>query len=130
MTTEQMLDERYGRATSGRKRLGLGIAIALGAVATLLLGWAVYNSSVDSVDSDSTGFEVIDEHTVTLRFQVTAVPGRDISCVIEAQDEDFGIVGWRVVSFAGSDATSREFEESIPTTALATTGFVNSCWVS
>ncbi|MGZ0710395.1 DUF4307 domain-containing protein (plasmid) [Coraliomargarita sp. W4R53] len=130
MTNQQMLDERYGRSTPLRQRITIAIAIVVGAVAVVALGWMVVAGTADAADADATGFEVVDEHSVTLRFQVTVAPGKDVVCAIEAQDEDFGVVGWRVVSITASDSASREFSETIPTTALATTGFVNSCWVS
>ena len=47
-----------------------------------------------------------------------------------ALDEDFGIVGWRVVEYPGSVETTRAFVETIPTVAQATTGTVKACWVT
>ncbi|WP_127475798.1 DUF4307 domain-containing protein [Microbacterium sulfonylureivorans] len=130
MTTQQMLDERYGRTRSPRRRWVIGVAIALGAAVVALFGWFTVSDSLNAVDADATGFEVIDGHSVALTFQVTAPPGRPIACAIEAQDEEHGVVGWRVVEIPASDSHSRAFREVIPTTAEATTGFVNSCWVS
>jgi len=129
MTTQDMLDERYGRVRSPRRRWAIGLAIA-GAVAVVgLFGWFTVSDSLDAVDADTTGFEVVDEHSVTLSFQITAPPGRSIACAIEAQDVEHGVVGWRVVEYPVSDLHARAFREVIPTTAAATTGFVQSCWV-
>jgi Domain of unknown function (DUF4307) len=129
MTTQDMLDERYGRRRSPGRRwlIGIGVLFAIGIVA--LFGWFTVQGSLDTVDADTTGFEVVDEHAVELAFQITAPPGRAVACAIEAQDEDHGVVGWRVVEVEASDLRSRALREVIPTTALATTGFVNSCWV-
>ena len=129
MTTQQMLDERYGR-TSGRRRWGLWLAIALGAVAAVLLAWMTIASSAEAADADTTGFQLVDERTVEVSFQFTAPPGRSVACAVEAQDEDHGTVGWKVVEFEASEAHGRAFRATIPTTAAAATGFVNSCWVS
>ncbi len=130
MTTQDMLDDRYGRRRSpGRRWLVLaGILAAIAAVGWF--GWTTVQSSLGSVDADTTSFEVIDEHTVMLGFQITAPAGRSVACAIEAQDEDHGIVGWRVVEIPASPQHARAFREAIPTTAEATTGFVNSCWVT
>jgi hypothetical protein len=130
MTTQQMLDERYGRATPLRRRVGLGIAIALGALLAIMVGTFVVMGTIDDVDADASGFAVVDEHTVTVRYQVTTEPGRDVVCALEAQDTQHGVVGWRVVELPAGDSPTREFEHTIPTTAEATTGFVNACWVS
>ncbi|MDY0911067.1 DUF4307 domain-containing protein [Microbacterium sp. CFBP9034] len=130
MTTQDMLDERYGRVRSPRRRWTIGIAIAVAALIVALFAWFAVSDSLDAVDADTTGFEVVDGHSVTLSFQVSAPPGRSIACAIEAQDEEHGVVGWRVVEYAASDLPAQAFREEIPTVAAATTGFVNSCWVT
>ncbi|MHC2999399.1 DUF4307 domain-containing protein [Microbacterium sp. HJ5] len=130
MTTQDMLDERYGRTRSPARRWIVGVAIAIAAAVVGLFAWFAVSSSLDSVDADTTGFEVVDARSVVLGFQVTAPTGRDIACAIEAQDEEHGVVGWRVVELPASEEHSRAFREEIRTTALATTGFVNSCWVT
>lgn len=130
MTTPEMLDERYGRRRSPARRWLIGGAVALAVGVVGLFGWFTVQGSLDSVDSDTTSFEVADEHSVTLGFQITAPPGAAVACAIEAQDQEHGVVGWRVVELPASELHARAFRERIPTTALATTGFVNSCWVT
>jgi hypothetical protein len=129
-TTQDMLDERYGRARSGSRRWGLIAFVAVAAVAVGLFGWMTFANSADAATAEVTGFEVVDQHSVSLRFQVSAPVGRSIACAIEAQDEEHGVVGWRVVEYPGSDLHIRAFHETLPTTAGATTGLVNSCWVT
>jgi hypothetical protein len=131
MTTQEMLDERYGRRRSRRRRV-LGWMV-VGAVASALvvgLGWATVARSLAAVDVDDTGYAVADRRTVTVSFQFSAPPGVTIACALEAQDEDHGIVGWRIVQYPPSEARAQSFTETIPTVALATTGLVNSCWVA
>lgn len=130
MTTQDMLDERYGRTRSPRRRWAIGAAAAVGAIVVGLFVWTTVSSSLDAVDVDTTGFEIVDEHSVVLSFQVTAPVGRAVACAIEAQDEEHGVVGWRVVELPASQEHAQAFRETIPTTAPATTGFVNSCWVT
>lgn len=130
MTTQQMLDERYGRTRSGGRRWGLWIAIALGVVAAGLIGWMTVASSATAVDADTTGFRLVDDRTVEITFQFTSPPGSSVACALEAQDEEHGTVGWKVVEYDASEDHGQAFRELIPTTAAATTGFVNNCWVS
>jgi hypothetical protein len=128
VTTALQLDERYGRTRRGRWPWILG-----GAVALLLVGalaWSTVSQSLSSVDADDLGFELVDEHAVDLRFQVTGVQGKDVVCVLEALDEEFGVVGWKVVEIPAGDAHSLTRAERIPTVAEATTGLVNTCWVA
>jgi len=129
--TQTMLDERYGRTRSKRARLvGWSVvgAIALGGVG--YLAWTTIASSAESVDAVDTSFQLDGERSVTIGFQITANPGTPVTCVLEADDEEHGIVGWRVVQYPPSSEHTRALTETIPTVAAATTGLVNSCWVA
>lgn len=131
MTTQEMLDERYGRRRSRRRRVaGWTLVAAVAGALVLGLGWTTVARSLNSVDVDDTGYTVVDEHTVSVSFQVTVSPGAAIACALEAQDAEHGVVGWRIVQYPPSDAHGRSFTETIPTVAAATTGLVNSCWVA
>ena len=127
MTTREELDERYGRTRRRRAPWIVGGIVAVLAVATL--GWSTVSQSMSSVDADDLGFEVVDEHTVTVDFQVSGVQGNDVFCVIEALDEEFGVVGWKIVEVSAGDSHSRSISATVPTVAAATTGLVNTCWV-
>ncbi|MEI3847286.1 MULTISPECIES: DUF4307 domain-containing protein [unclassified Microbacterium] len=129
MTTQDMLDERYGRRRSPARRWIIGAGVALAAAAVALFGWTTVQGTLAAVDADTTSFEIADGHSVTLGFQISAPVGAAVACALEAQDEEHGVVGWRVVELPASDLPARAFREVIPTTAPATTGFVNSCWV-
>ena len=128
--TQDMLDERYGRGRSPGRRWAIIVGATVAIVAVGLFGWMTFVNAASAVDADTTGFEVIDEHSVALSFQISAPLGRSVACAIEAQDEEHGVVGWRIVEYPGSDLHSRALREVIPTTAEATTGLVNSCWVT
>ena len=128
MTTAQQLDERYGR--TGRRRTPWIIG---GAVALLVVGafsWMTVAQSMGSVDADDLGFELVDEHSVNVSFQVTGVQGKNVVCALEALDEEFGVVGWKIVEIEAGDSHSQARSVSIPTVAAATTGLVNTCWVA
>lgn len=131
MTTQQMLDKRYGRDHAGQSRIiawavGGGIAVAV----VLLFAWMTLSDSANGVEVDSTSLSVDNPREMTLTFQVTAPPGSTLACAIEAQDEQHAIVGWRIAKYPASDARTRAFTESVPIIAPATTGLVNSCWVT
>lgn len=124
------LDDRYGRRRRGARARGAWIAMAVLVLALVgYFGWSTVAQSIDAVDVDNTAFQLIDPHTVSVEFQVTLRPGAAVTCAIEAQDTDHGIVGWRVVQYPADDAHSRRFTETIPTVAEATTGLATSCWI-
>ena len=128
MTTALELDERYGRGRRTRTSWIIGGAIAL--VVVIVASWMTIAQSVNSVDADDLSFELVDEHTVTVRFQVTAPQGRDLACAVEALDEEFGVVGWKIVEIPASGGHMQQLTATVPTVAEATTGLVNSCWVA
>lgn len=128
MTTAQQLDDRYGRTR--RRRWPWIALIAVAAALVVALGWSIVAQQMNAVDSDDLGFELVDERSVDVRFQITGVQGKDVACVVEALDEEFGVVGWKVVEIPAGDAHSQALSVTVPTVSAATTGLVNSCWVA
>ncbi|HAQ59136.1 MAG TPA: DUF4307 domain-containing protein [Microbacterium sp.] len=130
MTIQSLLDERYGRS---RRRGRRAVAwTALGTVSVAVVGalaWSTVSNAAASVDSDVLAFSVVDRHSVQVSFQITGNADREVACVIEALDADFGIVGWKVVVYPPRQEQTRAHEVSVPTVGLATTGLVNSCWL-
>jgi hypothetical protein len=47
---------------------------------------------------------------------------------VEALDEEFGVVGWKIVEIPATDTHMQQLSATVPTVAEATTGLVNSCW--
>lgn len=130
MTTQQMLDDRYGRRRSGASRRWLwavGAAALVAAVA--LVAWMSFANPTDAVDAEASGFTIHGARTMSLTYQVTAPAGADVACVLEADDTQHGVVGWRVVRFTTPSAHTQLRTQTIPTVAEATTGLVNTCWV-
>ncbi|MGX5769796.1 DUF4307 domain-containing protein [Microbacterium trichothecenolyticum] len=131
MTTRAELDERYGRAAHPvRNRVFWAIVAASALAAVAALALLTVSGSLDDVGVDETGFVLVDDRTVTVSFQVTPPVGAGFACAVQALDEEFGIVGWRVVEYPASTTITRAFVETIPTVATATTGTVHSCWAT
>lgn len=106
----------------------IGGAIAL--IIVIIAGWMTIAQSMGSVDADDLGYEVVDEHSVTVRFQVTATQNKDLVCAVEALDEEFGVVGWKIVQIPAGDSHMQQLSTTVPTVSEATTGLVNNCWVA
>lgn len=130
MTTQAMLDERYGRARRpGRRRAAWIAVIAVAALVVGWFGWYTLVNPANGVSGDASAFQLA-ERSVTVELQLTAPAGTSVACAIEALDEEYGVVGWKVVEYPASDRHLRAFSETVPTVARATTGLVNACWVT
>lgn len=130
MTMKEALDERYGRGPRPTRRRAFWMSVAVVAVASVAtFSWVTISNALSEVGFDETGYEVLDDRTVTVSFQATPPTRASFACAVQALDEDFGIVGWRVIQCPAFENTTRAFVESIPTVAWATTGTVHSCWV-
>ena len=130
MTTKEALEERYGRGPRPIRRRVSWMTVAVVAVASVAtFSWVTISNALREVGFDETGYEVVDDRTVTVSFQATPPTGTGFACALQALDEDFGIVGWLVIEYPAFEETTQAFVETIPTVARATTGTVHSCWV-
>lgn len=129
MTTAS-LDERYGRTSARGKRRWLIAFIAIGAVIVGTLVWMTLRNSMYSVSVDTLTYDVVDEHRVDVTFQFTSTAGNDVTCALNAPDEDFGVVGYKVVRFHDIASHTMTTTQTIRTDGLATTGTVEGCWIS
>lgn len=129
-TTQQTLDERYGRVRRrGRVRAFWAIVIVAAVGGFGYLAWHTVAGAMSTVDPDDLGFEVRDGSAVTVSFQFRAPDDREVACIVSALDEEFGTVGWKVFEYGPEDGRMQRHTEEVPTLAEATTGLVNSCWV-
>jgi hypothetical protein len=94
VSTQDVLSERYGAPSAGRRRLLL-IATALVAVVFLgWLAWTVVGHTRTEVTSELEGFSVIDDSTVSVVLVVSlADDDVEASCRLRAFAEDHTTVG-------------------------------------
>ncbi|WP_300265572.1 DUF4307 domain-containing protein [Microbacterium sp.] len=128
MTTAAQLDERYGRTRT--KRSTWIIVGTLAIIVIVIAGWFTISQSMGAVNADDLGYEVVDEHSVTVNFQVSGRADSAVVCAIEALDEEFGVVGWKIVEVEPDGTHLQRLSATVPTVSAATTGLVNTCWVA
>lgn len=127
------LDARYGRTRSSRRRTVLLAVVAFAAVAAVVVAWVVWVGLFQpaaSLEAKDTGYTLHDDGTVEVRFEVNAPARTPVTCALQALDEQFGIVGWKVVELPESDERSRSFRESVHTSSDAVTGLLYRCWLT
>lgn len=128
------LDERYGRRPARRRlRIAFGVAagVAVAAVMVAWVWWAGWLSPAAALQHRDLGFAISDDGTeVTVRWSVTTEPGTTVSCALQALDQSFEIVGWKVVDLPASDRRSRSFEDTVRTVEQPVTGLIYRCWLT
>ena len=127
------LDERYGR-TPGLSRRRRTLAIVVGGTFALVFGawlvWAGLLGDSAVIEFRDVGHEIVDDSLVTVTWQVTVEPNTPVGCAVEALNESFSVVGWKVVDLAASTERTRTFTEEVRTSELAVTGLIYRCWLA
>jgi hypothetical protein len=133
VTVNAGIDERYGRTPTNRKRdrrllWGLGGVFAVVLVAWVV--WAGFDAPSSEIEARDTRHEILDEHSVKVTFEVSMPRNSSASCAVEALNEGFTIIGWKVVDIPPSDTYTRSFTEIVRTTELSNTGLIYRCWLT
>ena len=127
------LAARYGRTPRGVRRTRV-LAIAAGAavlvVVVIWVVWAGLFGPQAGLGTRDLGYELADESTIDVRYEVTVDAGRTTSCALQALNSDFGIVGWKVVEIPASDRTTRQFTQTLRTSEPPVTGLIYRCWLT
>ena len=127
------LDERYGR-TPARGRRRRIIAIVVGGGFTVVFGawlvWAGLLGDTAAIEFRDVGHEIVDDSLVRVTWQVTVEPNTPVGCAVEALNESFSVVGWKLVDVEASEQRTRTFSEDVRTSELAVTGLIYRCWLA
>lgn len=130
--TQQSLDERYGRTARDDSRTKRILIIA-GVLFTLVFGawvvWGGLSGTNAELEVRELGYRDLTETSITVNWEVSVEPGTEVSCAVQALNENFGIVGWRVLELGASDERTRVFSETLRTSEQAVTGLPYGCWL-
>ena len=132
--------QRYGRTPADRRRSLLFAGIVAAGVVLVVVAWVVWvglfspAANLESRDvafSGPGGGPLTEQDTsVDIRFEVTTEPGQPVSCALQALNERFAIVGWKVVELAPGEERTRAFVENVRVTEPAVTGLIYRCWLT
>jgi hypothetical protein len=88
------LTERYAAPPAWRRPVTIGAVVLLALVGLAWLAWAAFVESNPRVESELSGFDVVDDHSVTVKVDVRVSSGTTgASCTVEALASDHSIVG-------------------------------------
>ncbi|GAA1503247.1 hypothetical protein BJ978_003139 [Agromyces terreus] len=128
------LATRYGRTRKRRRRDLVMLVVAGVAFAVVLVAWVVWaglDGQQANVQATDTGHVVHnDERNVEVTWTLSAPPGETVACTIKALDDEFTVVGWRVVEIPASDLHLRSLTETVRTAQDAATGLISTCWLT
>ena len=128
------LAARYGRTRTSRTRdrlLLIGAAVAFAVVLVAWVVWAGLDGQKPTVQATDTGHRLLnDERAVEVSWTLSVPPGNPTACIVQAYDEDFTIVGWKVVDIPASDRHLRTFTERVRVAREANTGLISTCWLT
>jgi uncharacterized protein DUF4307 len=128
------LAARYGRTRTNRTRdrlLLVGGAVVVAIVLVAWVVWAGLDGRKPSVQATDTGHRLMNEQrAVEVSWTLSVPPGNETACIVEALDEDFTVVGWRVVEIPASEQHLRTFTETVRVAREANTGLISSCWLT
>ncbi|MDQ1582729.1 MAG: hypothetical protein QOF36_783 [Microbacteriaceae bacterium] len=133
MAVTDELAGRYGRSRGRIRRdrwLIIGTAIAFVAVFGAWTIWAGYDGTSATLEETDTAYTIHDAHSVSVSFTINTPPGHPVSCAVEAMNETFAIVGWKIVSYPAAKQQLTSHTETVRTTSLATTGLISQCWLT
>ena len=130
MTTDQTLDERYGRKPS-RFSSRVRIWVAAIALLTIFFGWATWVTFFAPPTSTASvaGYEVIDSAHTVIRFTVDKPANRAAICAARVMNKAYSVVGYKEVSIAANQDASGVITVSVNTTETGVSGLVDRCWL-
>ncbi len=131
-STQERLDARYGRTPGAERRTRTQMIIAGVIFAVVFTAWVVWgglSGTNAALETRDLGYSAVTPTTIDVRWEVSATPGDEVTCALQALNESFGIVGWRIVELGASTERTRMFVETIRTAEQAVTALPYRCWL-
>ncbi|MTA95610.1 MAG: DUF4307 domain-containing protein, partial [Actinobacteria bacterium] len=97
--------------------------------AVSFLVWAILVSidNANQISHRDIAYEVIDEYSTNVTFEVSRIPGQAVSCDVTVLNQSFAIVGFLTVDVAPSTNRSTVISSTVLTTELGVSGLVDGC---
>jgi hypothetical protein len=127
------LAERYGRTKRDNRRTRFWAIATAAFIVVVFAAWAIWAGLFQptaSIESTTTGTVRVSDDTLRVKWEVSVSPGATAQCALEALNESFAVVGWKIIDIPASDKRSRTFERELLTSEPATSGLNYSCWLT
>jgi hypothetical protein len=126
--SKNIAQQRYGQDRLKNRDRVLAVTVASVAAVSFLV-WAIFVSIDNSsqISHRDIAYEVIDEYSTTVTFEVTREPGQAVSCDLTVLNQSFAVVGFLTVDVAPSTSRSTVISSTVLTTELGVSGLVDDC---
>lgn len=125
---------RYGRTRGNRTRDRVLLIAGAAFAAIVLVAWVVWaglDGQKPQVEVTDTGHRLInDERAVEVSWNLSVPPGNDTACIVQALNEEFTVVGWKVIEVPASTLHIRTLTETVRVAQEANTGLIYRCWLT
>lgn len=91
------------------------------------VSWAGWQSGHRPVTWNDVGYDVIDDATAEVTFDVTVHGGEHATCRVQALGSDFSVVGQRSVELSSEQGRTTRHQATIATQQRAVTAIVKEC---
>lgn len=128
----EAIAERYGRSTRARRTDRRLLTILGGTIAAVLVAWVAWaglDSAGANLETAERGYTIVDDGAIDVRFAVSVPAGTPTRCVVQALNEQFAIIGWKVIDLPAADTHTTAHQERVRTTQRANTGLIYRCWL-
>lgn len=126
--SKNIAQQRYGQDRLKSRDRVLAVIVASIAVVSFLV-WAIFVSidTSSQISHRDIAYEVIDEYSTTVTFEVAREPGQEVSCDLTVLNQSFAVVGFLTVEVAPSTSRSTVISSTVLTTELGVSGLVDDC---
>lgn len=126
--SKNIAQQRYGQQRLKARDRVIAVTVATAALVSFLV-WAIFVTldNANQVSHRDIAYEVIDEYSTTVTFEVSRNPGQAVSCDISVLNQSFAIVGFITVDVEPSTSRSTVLSSTVLTTELGVTGLVDGC---
>jgi len=129
-----VIASRYGRTRANRTRDRLLLIAGAVFAAIVLVAWVVWaglDGQKPQIEVTDTGHRLInDERAVEVSWNLSVPPGNDTACIVQALNDDFTVVGWKVIEVPASTLHIRSLTETVRVAQEANTGLIYRCWLA
>lgn len=132
-TRDERLDARYGRSPHGWTPRRIGLAALVGAVAVGFAAWLLWagvNALAPAIEAKNISFAILSDSRIEIRYEVSVPPEQSASCALQALNDSFTVVGWKIVELPASTQRVRAFTDTLRTIEPSTNGLIYRCWAT